>query len=271
MKFKILSLLATLLLLTTYHAHADLVSEPPPPEFVTQLKATAQKSYDSTYTLYYLKDARIGSAWVVKTIGFRGTVLITQAHCVLNEKTGTPRSNTWWIGHSSWDPEKRLLFSLLAYNSAKEKDVAILFSTEHYELNEIEICAQAPRFSDPLIIMGNSPLLPPNTVLLGNFLSRVTIPGEKRDCYLTTNFTRAGCSGAPVLSLEGYVIGMVRGILFFSLNSFWTGQVTPQDYIIELLERSGIKPSLHTPTAHTFSNPAARELNNLFYSPLLRP
>ncbi|MEK7498421.1 MAG: serine protease, partial [Patescibacteria group bacterium] len=220
---------------------APTPTTPSPDNLVTKITATIQKTSDATYRLYYFKDTYIGSAWSPKTKDFHGTILITAAHCVIGKTSNKPRSNFWWIGHPSWDPEKKLQFTLLSYDV--EKDIAILFSMEKYELEELEISATSPKFVDPLIVIANPPGSTA-TPIIGNYLSKVVIPKQNKPCDLITNHTRPGCSGAPVVTIEGAVVTMVQGVLQFQSNGFTVGSATPRDIIIETLESARIRPAI---------------------------
>lgn len=212
----------------------------PPPDLLTKVMEATQKTSRATYRLYYFKDIYIGSAWSLKTKDFRGTVLVTAAHCVVDKTSGKLRSNFWWIGHPTWDAEKRLQFTLLTYDITK--NVAILFSMEKYDLEELEISNTPPQFVDPLIVVANPPESP-ISFIIGNYISRVIIPKQNQPCDLITNYTRPGCSGAPIVTIEGKVMGMVEGLLRFESNGFMIGNATPRDSIVEVLGSAKITPA----------------------------
>jgi len=215
------------------------LSTTPSNDLLQKVLEVSKKTSRATYRLYYFKDTYIGSAWSPKTKDFRGTILVTAAHCVVDETSGKPRSNFWWIGHPTWDTEKRLQFTLLTYDIAK--DVAILFSMENYGLEELEISNVPPQFTDPLFVVANTPESSASFII-GNYISRVIIPKRNQPCDLITNYTRGGCSGAPVITIEGDVMGMIRGLLRFESNGFIVGNTAPHDILIEVLRSAKITP-----------------------------
>ncbi|MBI5420832.1 MAG: trypsin-like peptidase domain-containing protein [Parcubacteria group bacterium] len=244
-----IALILCAFLLTIQYAYATpskttLCNLAPQEQTVQQfLERMEQKANTSTYRLYYLKDTCVGSAWVLKTNGFQGTVLITATHCVIDNITKKPKSDFWWIGHPSWDPEKKLQFKLLIYDEAK--DVAILSSPEHYGLEELTIANATPNFPDPLFVMAISP----NSIsqfLIGNYVCRVTLPRTNQSWDLITNYTRPGCSGAPVLNIAGEVVGIIHGVLIFQSNSFSIRNMVSRDTIVEVVASAGIVPFIDT-------------------------
>ncbi len=239
----------------------DLVTEPTPSPSPAVTPAPTQdqtqipksiaeeKAYNCTYRLYFLQDFWNGSAWILKTKESKMTVAITAAHCVLDSKSGEPITNTWWLGHPSWEGQKRLRFTLLAYD--KVKDVAILGGPADYNLEGLEIEGMPIQFGDGLLLMGNSLDIPPHTPLVGNYIARITAPQSvtkqpERDFDVITNFTRPGCSGAPVVNAHGRVVCMVYGHAIFQSNGFRFGTGTPRDYIIEVAKQVAATPSVYT-------------------------
>lgn len=230
---------------------SNLLPEPQEQTVQQFLEQMEKKANASTYRLYYMKDLCVGSAWVLKTNGFRGTVLVTATHCLIDSATKKLRGNFWHIGHPSWDPEKKLQFKLLVYNELS--DVAVLFSTERYELDKLTISSTSQKFPDPLFVMANSPPPPqfPNLLpelIIGNYLCTVVVPKTNEIWDLITNYTRPGCSGAPVLNVEGNVVGIIHGWIAFGSNGFMVRTAISRNILIKTIESAGIVPFLNTPS-----------------------
>ncbi|MDE1970880.1 MAG: trypsin-like peptidase domain-containing protein [Patescibacteria group bacterium] len=184
----------------------------------------------------------VGSAWVVKT-DYPGTIAITAAHCVLDDRTHKPLTNIWCVGPVSFDPATQYSFILRSYD--EPNNIAILSSTEHYPLNASEIERTPPQFTDPLFIINRYEAQHKNPVIIGNFLACVWYPSHHVWRDLITNFTVSGCSGAPVFSTDGFVTGMLQGEYVFRSNGFMVRNATPNVALIQALLSQGIHPVLH--------------------------